>query len=208
MVRSILTAGQRNGTLITSFALFPNREFFAQATLFWGNQDQQLAQHFSTNLYAKYMFYQNDAASGGGGVFLGMGKSPSYFSQNRYVDMHKNYWTAVAVTIPFLESMISWDIMPGRLVDFEGGDNNSTAWGFTYSTRLAVYRIIPQSALVGEIYGTVGEAYSKPEFKVGIRWEPNTTVVPAITYGAALDGTNAAGLEIGVMIFSPQFLKL
>ena len=94
------------------------------------------------------------------------------------------------------------------MVDFDYGSNKKTAWGFTYSTRLAVYKIIPQSAIVGEIYGTAGELYSEPEYKIGIRWEPNNTVVPAITYGSELNGNPGPGFEIGVVIFSPPFLKL
>jgi len=204
----ILTAGQRNAGFIESFALFPRWEFFAQATLFWAKESENIPQHFSTNIYAKYMPYENEEKTAGVGVFLGNGRSPFYYSETELLARHTNIWTAVAVTIPFIDNMFSWDIMPGGMVDFDYGNNKKTAWGFTYSTRIAVYKIIPQSAIVGEIYGTAGEQYSKPEYKIGIRWEPNNTFVPAITYGSAIDGTRAAGFEIGVMIFSPQFLKL
>ena len=47
--------------------------------------------------------------------------------------------------------------MPGGMVDFDYGNNKKTAWGFTYTTRLAIYKVIPQSAIVGEYYGTAGE---------------------------------------------------
>jgi hypothetical protein len=60
--------------------------------------------------------------------------------------------------------------MPGALVDLDYGNNKETAWGFTYSTRIAVYKVIPQTAIVAEVYGTEGKAYSKPECKVGLRW--------------------------------------
>jgi hypothetical protein len=97
--------------------------------------------------------------------------------------------------------------MPGALVDLDYGNNKETAWGFTYSTRVAVYKVIPQTAIVAEFYGTEGKAYSKPEYKVGLRWEPNSYIIPAITYGGCFDGSPGAGFEIGVVIFSPQFLK-
>jgi hypothetical protein len=65
--------------------------------------------------------------------------------------------------------MLSWDLMPGALENFEDGIDQKTSWGFTWSTRLAIYKIIPKTAIVGEVYGTEGEAYSTPEYKVGLR---------------------------------------
>lgn len=53
----------------------------------------------------------------------------------------------------------------------------------------------------------LGELYSKPEYKIGIRWEPNNTVIPALTYGAAFDGSKSSRFEIGVIIITPPFLK-
>ena len=204
----VLTAGERNAGVVNSFALLPHWEFFAQATLFWSKESQQIPQHFTTNIYFKYMFYENTSKTGGGAIFFGIGKSPGYFEQTQFTNSHKNFWTAVPITFPFFDNMLSWDIMPGAILDIEYGEEKKTAWGFTYSSRLAVYHIIPQSAIVGEIYGTSGEVYSKPEYKIGIRWEPNNTVIPAITYGSSLHGSGGAGVEIGVMIFTPQFLKI
>ena len=204
----VLTAGQRNATFINSFALIQNWEFFAQANLYWEDKDQNLPQHFTTNLYFKYMFYENKNKTGGFAAFLGYGQAPGYYNQSQFLDRHTNIWTAVPITIPFFDNMISWDLMPGGMVDFDYGNNKKTAWGFSYSTRLAIYKIIPQSAIVGEYYGTAGELYSEPEYKVGIRWEPNDTVIPAITYGSAIDGLSGPGFEIGVVIFTPRFLKL
>ena len=204
----VLTAGQRNATFVNSFALIQNWEFFMQANLYWENKNQNISQHFTTTFYAKYMFYENKEKTGGFAMFLGGGKSPGYFNKNQFLNRHTNLWTAAPITIPFFDNILSWDIMPGGIVDFDYGNNKKTAWGFTYSTRLAIYKIIPQSAIVGEYYGTAGELYSEPEYKVGIRWEPNDTIVPAITYGSAINGTRAPGFEIGVVIFTPRFLKL
>jgi len=47
----VLTAGQRNAAIINSFALVQDWEFFAQANLYWENQDKNLSQHFTTTLY-------------------------------------------------------------------------------------------------------------------------------------------------------------
>jgi len=200
------TAGQRNSTLLMSFALIDRFEFFAQGNLYRDYRDEQIPQHFTTTVYGKYMFWKNEANTGGGGVFLGFGQSPGYYNETQFTEFHKNIWTAVPITIPFLNNMFSWDIMPGAMVDFDYGNNKESAFGFTWTTRLAIYRIIPKTAIVGELYGTNGEVYSKPEYKVGLRWEPNDFIIPAITYGACLDGTTAAGFEIGVVIYTPQYL--
>ena len=97
--------------------------------------------------------------------------------------------------------------MPEGMVDFEYGDQKIIAWGFTYSTRVSIYKIIPKTAIVGEVYGTAGELFPAAEYKVGLRWEPNDFIVPAITYGGCFDGSRGAGLEIGVLIFAPPFLR-
>lgn len=203
----VLTTGERNSGMVSSFALIKNFEFFVQAFLFRDIRVDDYAQHFNTTVYAKYMFWVNEANTGGAAVFLGMGQSPGSFTQDGYSPLHKNYWTALPITIPFFNNTISWDIMPGAMVDLDYGNNKETAWGFTYSTRVAVYNVIPKTAIVGEVYGTEGQAYSKPEYKVGLRWEPNSFIVPAISYGGSFDGSLGAGFEIGVVIFSPQFLK-
>lgn len=204
----VLTEGQRNASIANSFALIPNWEFFIQGWLFWENKELKLPQHFTTSVYVKYMYYENEAKTGGGAVFLGYGKAPGYYDQEKFVDRHTNMWTAVPVTLSFFDNMLSWDIMPGAMIDFNYGDDKKAVWGFTYSTRLGVYNIIPESAIVGEIFGTAGDLYSKPEYKVGIRWEPNNTVIPAFTYGAAFDGSKSSRFEIGVIIFTPPFLKI
>lgn len=201
-----LTAGERNSTLLMSFALIDRFEFFAQGNLFRDYRDEQSPQNFTTTVYGKYMFWRNDANTGGGAIFLGFGRSPGYYNETQFIELHKNIWTAVPVTIPLLNNMFSWDIMPGAMVDFDYGNNKETAFGFTWSTRFAISKIIPKTSIVGELYGTEGEVYSKPEYKVGLRYEPNDFIIPAITYGACLDGTNGSGFEIGVIIFTPQYL--
>lgn len=203
----VITAGQRNSTLISSFALVPKFEFFVQANLFRDYRVENYVQHFTTTVYAKYMFWANKENNGGAAVFLGFGRSPGYYIDTEFTELHKNIWTAVPITIPVLDNMISWDIMPGALVDFSPKDSDQTAWGLTWSTRLAIYKIIPKTAIVGEVYGTQGQVSSPAEYKIGLRWEPNDFIVPAITYSSQVQGGYGAGLEIGVIIFTPQFLK-
>lgn len=200
----VLTSGLRNSGFAASYALLPDFEFFTQAFLFWDDEDQQTPQHFNLLLYAKYQFWENSAKTGGGAFFLGMGKSPSYWRQTELVETDKNMWTALPVTFPLFKNTLSLDLMPGATYDW-----TSSSWGFTYSTRLALYKVIPQTAIVAEVFGTEGQLYSKPEYKIGLRWEPNDKVIPAITYGGYLDGSSGgASFEIGVIIISPTFLKI
>jgi hypothetical protein len=58
---------------------------------------------------------------------------------------------------------------------------------------------------VGEVFGTEGEAYSPSEYKIGLRWEPSQYAVIALTYGQEFNGSNGAGFEFGIMLFTPPF---
>ena len=203
----VFTAGQRNSTFVASFGLIPKFEFFVQTNLYWEDQEIESPQHFSTTLYAKYSIWVDKNKTGGLSVFLGWGHSPSYYLQNEYLNDHKNYWTALTYTLPLFNNAVSWDLMPGATVDLEYGESKEAAWAFTYSSRLNIYKIIPQTAIVAEIYGTEGQIHSKPEYKVGLRWEPNAFIIPALTYGNNVSGTGGAGFEIGIIIFTPQYLK-
>lgn len=203
----VVTTGQRSSTLLGSFALVPNFEFFAQANLFRDYRIENYPQHFTTSVYAKYMFWVNKNNNGGAAAFLGFGRSPGYFETTEYTDLHKNVWAAFPVTFPFANNAILWDIMPGGLVNFNHEDKSETAWGFTWSSRLAIYKIIPKTAVVAEIYGAEGTASSPTEYKVGLRWEPNDYIIPAITYSSNIEGGYGAGIEIGIIIFTPQYIK-
>jgi hypothetical protein len=207
-ISTTLTAGQRNSGVIASFALIPKFEFFAQATLFYEDTSLEIPSHFTTTVYAKYMFWVNDENNGGGGVFLGIGRAPGYWAETQFIELHRNIWTAASVTFPFFDNAVSWDLMPGLIYDWSSEAESPGGWGFTYSTRVAVYGIIPQSAVVGEVFGTEGDLFSPMEYKIGIRWEPNRFIIPAITYGNTFSGSGqGARLEVGVTIFSPTYLK-
>ena len=65
-ISTTLTAGQRNSGVIASFALIPKFEFFAQATMFYENTSREIPSHFTTTVYAKYMFWVNDEKNGAG----------------------------------------------------------------------------------------------------------------------------------------------
>ena len=203
----VLTTGERNACFMLSLALIPKFEFAVSSNLFWDNEKIQSPQHFTTSLYAKYSIWVNKENNGGMAAFLGLGRSPSYYESTQFVDLHKNYWTAISLTLPLFNNKLSLDLYPGALLDIDYGEDNKSAWGFTYSTRLTINEIIPKFNLVGEVYGTEGKAYSNPEFKAGIQWMPNDFIVPSFTFGSQLNGKEGAGFEIGLVIFTPPFMK-
>jgi hypothetical protein len=203
----ILTTGQRNTMLMNTFSLFPNWEFTFAAYIYNNDNDRNTDDGYSASLYAKYMFYENKAKTGGFAAKLGTGLDPGYLDgSDRVKDAFKTYWMNAPVTFPFFKNKLSWDLMPGVSVTRHYGEADETAWAFTYSTRLAYYPFNPYIAIVGEIYGSEGQVKSIPEYRVGLRWEPNQYANLALTFDDEFKGTNGAGFEIGLMLFTPPFI--
>jgi hypothetical protein len=73
--------------------------------------------------------------------------------------------------------------------------------GHAWCSRAAVYKVIPQSAIVGEVFGTAGEAYAEPSYRVGVRWESPRLVVAA-TYGNSFSGSGSPRFEIGAFFLT------
>jgi hypothetical protein len=69
----------------------------------------------------------------------GIGQSPSYYHTGTKTNDLKSYWVTLPLTLPFLDNTISWDIKPGVVYNREYGINEESAWGFSYSTRVAIY---------------------------------------------------------------------
>jgi hypothetical protein len=204
----ILTTGERNTMWMTTFSLIPNWEFTAAAYLYDKDDDRTTEDGYSTSYYAKWMLYENAARTGGIAVKAGTGMDPGYISSYGLEDAFQTYWMNAPLTLPLFDNKVSWDVMPGASVTRNYGADETTAAAFTYSTRLAWYPTDPELAIVGEVFGSEGKTEAIPEYKVGLRWEPNLNVVLALTYGAEFDGPNGAGFEFGVMLFTPPFLKL
>ena len=205
MATIILTVGERNSIFMNTFSLFPRWEFTAAAYIYNGDADKKTNDGYSTTFYAKYMFYENKAKTGGFAVKAGTGIDPGYLATVGLQDAFQTYWMNAPTTLPLFDNKISWDLMPGASVtrDYAGG---GAATAFTYSTRVAWYVFGPTGSLVGEVFGATGEAETIPEYKIGWRWEPNQHVVLALTYGDEFHGDNGAGIEVGAMLFTPQFL--
>jgi hypothetical protein len=51
------------------------------------------------------------------------------------------------------------------------------------------------------VFGTAGEAYAEPSYRVGVRWESPPLVVAA-TYGNSFSGSGSPRLEIGAFFLT------
>lgn len=202
----IPTAGQRNYMIMNTYSLFPRWEFTMAAYLYNNDNDPTTNDGYSTSLYAKYMIYENKAQTGGAAIKAGTGMFPGTLdAELRVKDAFRTFWMNAPATIPLFHNTVSWDLMPGASVTREYGSEDKPGWAFTYSTRLAWYPFSPEASIVGEVFGSAGKTGTIPEYKIGLRWEPNPYAVLAITYGQEFTGTKGAGFEIGLMLFTPPF---
>jgi hypothetical protein len=202
----ILTTGQRNSMMMSTFSLLPKWEFTTSIFVYNSDSDPNTDEGYSSSFYAKYMFYENKAKTGGFAVKFGTGLEPGYLSpDNRVEDAFKTYWANAPLTVPFFDNALSLDVMPGFSATTEYGTDESTVWAFTYATRLAWYPTSPKWSVVGEVLGAEGQGTSPPEYRVGLRWEPNQHTVFAFTYDEEFGGQNGAKWEVGMMLFTPPF---
>ena len=112
----------------------------------------------------------------GAAVKAGTGMFPGTIDKDlRAKDAFKTFWMNAPVTIPLFKNEVSWDLMPGASMTRNYGEEHTTAWAFTYSTRLAWYPRSPKWSLVGEVFGSAGKTGSIPEFKTGFRWDQVST---------------------------------
>jgi len=202
----VLTTGTEYSGLLTSFALFRRWEFFAGVFPAWEDASSGATASWSSSVSVKYMPYENNAKNGGLGIAAGTGNLPGHFEQDSTTASFRTYWILPEGTLPLLNGKVLWDLNPGMVLNTSYGDDSGTAWGFLYSTRVAVYGIVPRSAIVGEVFGTAGGAYAEPQYRVGVRWEPSNTFVGAVTWSHGFKDSRSAGAEIGLMVFTPRFL--
>jgi len=199
----VLTVGQEYSTIMAVAALLPETEFNLGVTHFVEKPLDPTEGHYSGIFYVKRRLSENEAGTGGWAVMGGTGVYPGYLSEGEVTDTFQSWWANAVYTIPFRDGAVIWDLLPGFLVNLDKDQTGQNAWGMTYSSRLAVYKVIPQSAIVGEIYGTTGEAYAEPTYRVGVRWE-SPRVVVAATYGNSFSGGSSPRFEIGVLVFTDQ----
>jgi hypothetical protein len=204
----ILTLGERSNMMMTTFSLLPRWEFTAALYRVNEDADPTTDDGYSASFYFKYMLLENAAKTGGVAFKGGTGLDPGYLSSVGVEDAFRTWWVNAPVTFPFFGNKVSLDLMPGASYTVDYGDAEEGAWAFTYSTRLAWYPAGPTWAIVGEVFGGEGEVTTIPEYKTGLRWEPNAYATFALTYGQEFHGSNGARLEAGMMLFTPSFFCL
>jgi hypothetical protein len=205
MSTTTVTAGTEFSGVLVSFALLDGWEFFTGAFLSYEDQDVGLSASWSAVLMAKYMVYENRARNGGFAVNLGTGNNPGHLEQDRVTTSFKTFFVTPQLSLPLFGGAVSWDLNPGVQLARDQGDRGERSWDFTYSTRAAFYGLLPESAVVAEVFGTA--SVTEPQYRVGVRWEGATDViVPAITWSQGFDGSRSGGFELGFTMFTPRFL--
>ena len=97
--------------------------------------------------------------------------------------------------------------MPGASVSTDFGPEDTNAWVFTYTSRLAWYP--PPDLVPGRRSGgRGGQGHVAGGIPRWPRWEPNPHAVFALTYDAEFKGGDGAGWEIGMMLFTPPFFQI
>jgi hypothetical protein len=196
----IVTVGQRHTLFLDTFSLLKRWEFSLGGTAFREDKENDRAAYYQLTGYAKYTLFENQAKNGGAAVKFGTGVRPAYYQLSDLTNDLKEYWAECPLTVAFHGDDVLFDFIPGGLVSQNFGAEKETALGFTYSSRLAVYKIIPRSAIVGEVFGTEGEAYSPTQYKTGVRWESPAFIV-SLSYGDGLKGNKGAGWEMGFISY-------
>ena len=193
-----MSVGQEYSMFQAVAALRPGFEFNVGVNRFKEDPDEPADDHYSSSIYLKFRLWENEAQNGGAAVVGGTGHSPSYLKEGKVIDTFRSWWLNGIYTIPFADGTYTWDLMPGGIVNLDKDRTGAEVWNFTYGTRAAVYKVVPSSALVGEVFGTVGEDHTPIGYRVGLRWE-HPRLILAGTYGRQFDGAGGPRLEVGAL---------
>ena len=199
----VLTVGQEFSTAYAIAALLPETEFNIGVTRFVDKPLEGTEGHYSGIFWVKRRLVENEAGTAGWAVSAGTGVDPSYLEAGTVTDTFQSWFANTSYTLAFRDGDVTWDLIPGVMVNLDQDQSGENAWGMTYASRAAVYKIIPQSAIVGEIFGTAGEAYAEPAWRLGVRWEGRRVIVAA-SYGDSFSGGGSPRFEIGVMVLTNQ----
>ncbi len=199
------TVGEEYSQFYAIGALVPEWEFNLQLTHYYDDPRGGDDEYTATSLFAKHRLSQSEDEATGYSVLFGTGLTPEHKEAGEVNDAFQSWWVMGTGTYAFANNSVLLDVLPGVTYNVDREQHSESAWGFTYMSRLAVYDVIPQSAIVGEVFGTAGEAYAEPAYRVGVRWE-SPKLVAALTYSDAFDGSYGAGWEFGVIYFTePRF---
>jgi hypothetical protein len=199
------TAGEEYSQAILVAALLPEWEFNLVLSHYYDDPASVSDSYTATNLYVKRRLSENESGTAGYAIYGGTGVFPGHREQGEKMQAFDSWYAAGIATYAFADDKVLLDLSPGVVANLDQGPSSETAWGFTYTARLAVYGVLPRAALVGEAFGTAGDAESEPSYRLGLRWESPRWVVAA-TYSDAFDGSSGAGFELGFMYFTdPRF---
>lgn len=199
----VATLGEHYSTMYLGYGFLDGWELDIGIFLYEADEGNTTA-HYSTTVYLKRLIVQDEALTKGAAVMAGIGQAPGYQESGQLIGEFKSYWVSVPVTLSFFDNTLSWDLMPGGTWNTNYGSQEEHAAAFTWSSRLAIYKVVPQSAIVLEVFGAEGEAEAAVQYKAGVRWE-SKYVVAALTYGDGLEGNEGGGLELGFMFLTPPF---
>ena len=199
----MLTVGQEYSTALAVAALLPDTEFNFGVTRFEPGTEDPGRTHYSMILYVKRRLSENEAGNGGWAVMGGTGVDKSYLGEGEHTETFRTWWANAVYTIPLFDGKITWDLLPGAMVNLDHQQSGNTAWGMTWSSRAAFYNPIPHTPIVAEVFGTIGEAYAEPSYRVGPRWEGSRVIVAA-TYGDSFTGAGSPRFELGVLVLTNQ----
>ncbi|GGZ74413.1 hypothetical protein [Algibacter mikhailovii] len=203
----IASAGQNYSQFYVVAALIQEWEFNAQFVYYYDDPRTNSESYLSPSFYLKRRLYQNESETAGYAILGGTGLFPHHLDKGEVTSDFQSWWMMATATYAFANNNILLDILPGATVNLDHKQSGNTAWGFTYSSRLAVYSIIPESAIVGEVFGTAGQANAPFSYRAGVRWE-SPKWIAALTYSSAFSSSHGAGLEIGLMFYTdPLFGK-
>ncbi|WP_224489336.1 hypothetical protein [Robertkochia flava] len=198
----VATAGQEYSQFYLVGALIQEWELNFQFTHYYDDPREQSSAYTASSIYLKRRIWQNDRETAGYGIFGGTGLIPQHLDRGEVTQSFESWFVMGIATYSFFKDQLLWDFLPGATVNFNHKDSDNTAWGFTYSSRAALYGVIPHSAIVAEVFGTSGEAYAPVSYRAGIRWESQHWII-AGTYSSAFDNSFGVGFEIGIMYLTP-----
>ncbi len=197
------TFGQKYMMLDITLAVHQEWELNLQSVHYYNDPGNKSESYKSPSIYVKRRLKQNANETAGYAVFAGTGVFPQHLDRGEVTTGFRSWWAMGVATYAFSQDRILLDVLPGAIVNLDHEQTGKTAWGFTYSSRVAFYKIIPHSAVVAEVFGTSGEAKAPISYRGGIRWESRKWVVTG-TYSNSFNNTNGAGLEIGLVFFTER----
>lgn len=207
MATFCITTGTEYQGIIPSFSLFPKWEFFVGAFLYNEKSGSEMSGKYTTTFWVKRMMYENKTQDAGWCLAGGTGTYPGYTHANPDANIFRTIWFSPMFSFRLFKGHMYLDLNPGVVLNTDYGNiEDNVKWGFQHSTRIALYGIIPQSAIVGEVYGTAGGAYVNPQYRVGIRWEhmPKIGGLTA-SWSKAFNGSPSGGFELGILLYTPKF---